>query len=242
MASKSDHDKPLPTVPKRYDAPKLTTLSVEARNHIRRFILHALEEESSSVAGNDRNYEKETWANAILDALDSLGDGIAGGGWIVGANRSRRASIQRKLILRDTEEGTTTTDAVTEPKSIAASDVPKHTPDPPPRKPPDSTVMEQISLWLSKPLPPSPKPYAKHILLTVSGWGHAPENVSEFELVLPAIGCVFSSSRFVLPNPMPSSKHAGYEEGIILYGLNEWDGQFGSSCFSSPVQFHSLAP
>lgn len=241
MASKSDHDKPLPTLPKRHEAPKLTTLSVEARNHIRRFILHALEEESSAVAGNDRNYEKEAWTNGILDALDSLGDGIASGGWIVGANRSRRASIQRKLILRDTEEGTTTADAVSEPKSIAASDVPKHTPDLPQPKPPDSTVMDQISFWLSKALPPSPKPYAKHILLTVSGGGHAPDNVSDFELVSPAIGCVFSSSQFMLPHPVPSSEHADHEEGIILYGLNEWDGQFSSSRFSPPVQSHSLA-
>jgi 1-phosphatidylinositol-3-phosphate 5-kinase len=241
MASNSDHDKPLPTLPKRHDSPKLTTLSVEARKHIRRFILHALEEESPAVAGNDRNYEREAWANGISDALDSLGDGIATGGWIVGANRSRRASIQRKLVLRDTEQGSTTADAVTEPKSIAVSDLPKHTPDPPPPQPPDSTVMEQISLWLSKALPPSPKPYAKHLLLTVSAGGHAPDNASDFELVPPAIGCSFSLSRFVLPHPATSSEHADREEGIILYGLNEWDGQFSSSRCISPVQSRSLA-
>ena len=224
MASKPDNDKPLPTLPKRHDAPKLTTLSIEARNHTRRIILRATEEESSATPGNDWNNEKDAWTDRILDALDSLGDGIANGGWIVGANRSRRVSIQRKLILRDTKEGTTTADAVTEPKSIAVSDVPEPTVDLPPPKPPASMAMEQLSLWLSKALPPSPKPYAKHLLLTVTAYGHVPDNVSDFELIPSAAGCTFSSSRFRLPHPTSSSKNAEHEEGIVLYGLDEWDG------------------
>jgi len=229
MASKPDQDKPLPTIPKRHDGPKLTALSVEARNHTRRFILRALEEENLAIAGNDWSHEKDAWADGVLDALDSLGDGIANGGWIVGVNRSRRASIQRKLALRDTKEGTTTADTVTEPKSIAVSDVPEHTADLPPPKPPASTAMEQISLWVSKALPPSPKPYAKHILLTVAAYGHSPDKVSDFEFVPSAVGCAFSLSRFMLPHLVSSSKRVEHEEGIILYGLDEWDGQFSSS-------------
>jgi len=240
MASKPDHDKPLPTLPMRHDAPKLTTLSVEARNHARRFILRALEEESSVIAGNDWNHEKDAWTNGILDALDSLGDGIANDGWIVGTNRSRRASVHRKLILRDTKEGTTTADAVTEPKSVAVSDIPEHTVDLPPPKPPPGTAMEQISLWLSKALPPSPKPYAKHLLLTVTAYGQVSDNVSDFEFVPPAVGCVFSSSRFMLPHPAPSPKQPDCEEGNILYGLDEWDGQFCSSEPSLPAPSHRL--
>jgi hypothetical protein len=143
-------------------------------------------------------------------------------------------------MLRDTKEGTTTADAVTEPKSIAVSDVPEHTPDLPPPKPPTGTAMEQISLWLSKGLPPSPKPYAKHLLLTVTAYGHVPDNISDFEFVPSAVGCTFSSSRFILPHPTSSPKHAEHEEGIILYGLDEWDGQFSSSRFVSPVQSHCL--
>ena len=240
MASKPDHDKPLPTIPKWHDAPKLTTLSVEARNHTRRFILRALEEESSIIAGNDWNHEEDAWTNGILDALDSLGDGIANDGWIVGANRSRRASIQRKLILTDSKEGTTTADAVIEPKSVAAPDIPEHTVDLPPPKPPPGTAMEQISHWLSKTFPPSPKPYAKHLLLTVTAYGHVSDNVSDFEFVPPAVGCVFSSSRFMLPHPLSSPKHPEREEGNILYGLDEWDGQFGSSRFCLPTPSYCL--
>ena len=240
MASKPDHEKPLPVLPKRHDASKLTTLSVEARSHTRRIILRALEEESSAIPRNDWNHERDAWADRILDALDSLGDGIADGGWIVGASRSRRASIQRKLIPRDNREGTTTADAVTEPKSIAVSDLPEHAVDLPPPKLPASTAMDQISLWLSKALPPSPKPYAKHLLLTVTAYGHVPDNVSDFELVPSAVGCAFFSSRFMLPHLTSSSKHIEPEEGIILYGLDEWDGQFGSSRFDSLVQSHCL--
>ena len=136
----------------------------------------------------------------------------------MGANRSRRAFVQRKLILRDI-----------------------------PRKglPPPmlfrSLRVSQLPAYLLKALLPSPKTYAKHILLTVSGGGRALDNVSGSQLVPPAIGCVFSSSRFIPPRPVPSSEHTDHEEEIILYGLNEWDGRFSSSCFSSPVQFHSLA-
>ena len=229
MASKPDHEKPLPTLPQRYDGPKLTTLSVEARNHIRRFIIRALEEESTAIAGHDWNHEKDAWANGILDALDSLGDGIANGGWIVGANRSRRASIQRKLALKDTKEGTAATDVVAEPKGTAAPHVSEHTTNPPPPNPPVGTAIEQISLWVSKAFPPSPRPYPKHILLTVSAYGHVPDNVSDFEFVPSTVGCAFLSSRFMLPHTVSSPKPAEHEEGIILYGLNEWDGQFSSS-------------
>lgn len=241
MASKPDHEKPLPTLPQKHDAPKLTTLSVEARNHTRRFIIHALEEESTAIAAYDWNHEKDAWTNGILDALDSLGDGVASGGWIVGANRSRRASIQRKLALKDSKEGTTTTDAVTEPRSIAVSDISEHTVDPSPPDPPTGTAIEQISLWVSKALPPSPRPYPKHILLTVSAYGHVPDNASDFELVPSTVGCAFSPSQFMLPHPVSSSKHAEHEEGIILYGLNEWDSQSSSTQFDSPAQSHRLA-
>jgi len=227
MASKLDHDKPLPTLPKRHDAPKLTTLSVEARNHTRRFVLRALEEVASAIPESDWNHDKEAWTDGIFDALDSLGDAVANGGWIVGTNRSRRASIQRKLALRDAKEGTTTADAVTEPKSIAATDVSEHAADIPPPKPPTGAAMEQISLWLSKAIPPSPKPHAKHILLTVTAFGHLPD-VSDFEFVPSAVGCTFFPSRFMIPHPVSSSKHAEHEEGIILYGLDEWDGQSSS--------------
>ena len=229
MASKPDHEKPLPVLPQKHDAPQLTTLSVEARNHTRRFVIRALEEESTEIAGRDWNHEKDAWANGILDALDSLGDSIANGGWIVGANRSRRASIQRKLALRDTKEGTTAADAITESKSITVADVPVHTVDLPPPNPPAGTTMEQISLWVSKALTPSPRPYPKHILLTVTAYGHASENISDFEFVPSTVGCAFSASRFVLPHTISSPKCAEREEGIILYGLNEWDGQSNSS-------------
>ena len=252
MASKPDHEKPLPTLPKKHDAPKLTTLSVEARNHARRFIIHALEEESTAITGNDWNGDNDAWADGLLDSLDSLGDGVANGGWIVGANRLRRASAQRKLAQRNTKEVETTTtttaaatataDAVVEPKNIAIPDVSEHGADPPPPKPTPGTAMEQILLWVSKTLPPSPKPYAKHILLTVSVYGHVPDNISDFEFVPSAVGCAFLPSRFTLPSPASSSKHAEYEEGIILYGLDEWDGQFSSSIFNSPAKSHYLTP
>jgi 1-phosphatidylinositol-3-phosphate 5-kinase len=242
MASKLDHDKPLPTLPKKHDAPKLTTLSVEARNHTRRFILRALEEEPSAIAGNARNPEKEAWADGILDALDSLGDGVANGGWIVGANRSRRASVQRKLALKDTKERTPTTDTVTEPKGTPAPDISEQASDILLPELPADMAMEQISLWVSKDLPPSPKPYAKHILLTIGAYGHTPDNIADFEFVPSTVGCAFVASRFMLPHPASSSKRPEHEEGIILYGLDEWDGQFSSSQSDAPAKSHCSAP
>ena len=235
MASKLDHDKPLPILPKKHNTPRLTTLSVEARNHTRKFILRALDEESLAAAGNDWDHDNEAWANGISDALDSLGDSIADGGWIAGANRSRRALIQRKLALRNIRQGSTTTDAVADPKSVALSNISEHTAEyPPPPPEPPATAMEEILLRLSKALPPSPKPYAKHILLTVAAYGHAPDNAPGFETIPSSVGCVFSPSRFMLP--CTTSR----EEGIVLYGLDEWDGQFSSSHFSHPVQPHPL--
>lgn len=242
MASNPDHDKPLPTLPKRHDPPKLTTLSVEARNHTRRFIIRALEEESLAIAGCDWGHDNEAWTNGILDALDSLGDGIAQGGWIVGANRSRRASAQLKLTLRDVREGTTTTDAVAEPTSVAISDVPENTVDYSSPKPQAGTLTEQMSFWISKSLPPSPKPYPKHILLILAPYGHISDGVSDFESVPSAVGCAFSPSRFVLPHTTPSSPPAGQEEGIILYGLDEWDGKSGPSQFDSLLKSRRSPP
>lgn len=237
MASTPDHDKPLPTLPKRYEAPKLTTLSVEARNHTRKFILRALEEECLAIAACDREHDNEAWTKIILDALDSLGDSIAQGGWIGGANRSRRASIQRKVILRDIKEEKTITEAVEDPKSVTISDIPVPTPTPdyPPPKSPAGSAMEQMLLWISKSLPSSPKPYPKHILLTAAPFGQASDNVSDFELVPLAVGCVFSPSRFMLHHTVSSSTDAAHEEGTILYGLDEWDGQFSPSQSNPPV-------
>jgi hypothetical protein len=236
MASKLDHDKPLPTLPKKHDAPRLTTLSAEARNHTRKFILRALDEESLAVASNDWDHGNEAWTNGISNALDSLGDSIADGGWIAGANRSRRALIQRKLALRDIRQGSTTTDAVADPKSVALPDISEHTAEypPPPPKPPASTAMEEMLIWLSKALPPSPKPYTKHILLTVAAYGRTPANAPDLEIIPSSVGCVFSPSRFMLP--CTTSR----EEGIVLYGLDEWDGQFSSSHFSYLAKPHSL--
>lgn len=241
MASKPDHDKPLPTLPKRYDGPKLTTLSVEARNHTRKLILRALEEESSTIASTDWDHDNETWTDGILNALESLGDAIAHGGWIVGANRSRRALIRRKLALKDVKGGPAATNGAAEHTSAAPPDVSQHATDPPPsNKPPATTAMEQLSLWVSKDLPPSPKPYAKHILLTVAGHGHVPDNASDFEFIPSTAGCVFLPSQFMLPPSASSANHAS-QGGIILYGLDEWDGQSCSHQFHPRVQSQSPA-
>ena len=95
-------DKPLPDLPlskslkgTKHIQPSVNwaTLSVDARAHLRKFILHALEEAGDVVPDDER----EEWAGAVEHALTELGERILLGGWLVGIRRARMKRIQERL-------------------------------------------------------------------------------------------------------------------------------------------------
>ena len=69
-----------------------------------------------------------------------------------------------------------------------------------------STVSLSPSNLCSTLLPPSPKPYAKHLLLTITAHGHVLDNISNFEFIPPAIGQSTEDSTPETPCHQPASQ------------------------------------
>ena len=84
-------EKPLPDLPLRAPHPQdPAALSLDARAHLHRFILHSLEEDNAFAD------ESESWARALEGALFELGTSISSGGWLTGLKRGRALKAQRE--------------------------------------------------------------------------------------------------------------------------------------------------
>lgn len=219
-------DKPLPIIPKpQENSYRLTTtLSVESRNHARQFILRALEEENAVIARNDWDSEKDSWATGLLDALDVLGEHMANGGWLAGIRRSRKAGILRKTSVNERKNQPPTQD---DPEMDAESPADASN-ESSSQSIPSEQALTQLRVLLSKLTLPSPKPAAKHMLLTTGAFGTRnaiPIEDTGFDLIPSSVGCVFTPNFFLMPWSSGTSTGKDVASGVVLFGLEEWDGK-----------------
>ncbi|KAI0656007.1 hypothetical protein C8Q70DRAFT_1013970, partial [Cubamyces menziesii] len=224
----SSMEKPLPEIPSSSRRIQSNlTFTVEARAHLRRFIVRALDEESDIR-------DRETWAERIESALDELGANISRGGWLAGLRRGRyvkrqhhdeqekqRAEERAKREREEEEKAKNkTAKGRSKMREVVLDD--GYIED----APTDdqlNTALDQIRVLVTVPAPPTPKPSVKHMLLVVTGLSSHAIDLTEdmgFRLVRPAIGCTFKAGEYMLPRvaaPIDPS------DNVALYGLHEWD-------------------
>jgi 1-phosphatidylinositol-3-phosphate 5-kinase len=222
LAMKNNLDKPLPTIPKQHDSFRLTAiLSVEARNHARRFVLHSLEEECSALAKVDWNSEKESWASGMLDSLDTLAEMAATSGWLTGLRQSRMTSIIRNIVKSPvTDPASHSTDDQSEGSADLSIERTR-------RGLSSRQALQQIQQLLSNPVVMTPKPATRHILLTTDAFeaGETPARNLGFDVIPSRVGCFFTPDFFLLPLSEGNGPIQEAVYGNVLYGLDEWDGQ-----------------
>jgi 1-phosphatidylinositol-3-phosphate 5-kinase len=239
----STTQKPLPALPRRpIDSRLTTTLTIEARAHLSRFIRHSFEDDRPSFSEN----KSEAWAAVLEGALDELGECIARGGWLTGIKRARMARKARRDADRrraEEEKAKKDKDVVGTSKGkpsrrrteLPAEEAAAERRDQEERKSVAGSVslhphsgdatalaLVQIGQLVSHPAVPTPRPSAKHLVLSVVPLGSrfdAPAQDGWFDLLPANIGCVFSTGMFFMPVSERSA------DSVVLYGLHEWDGQ-----------------
>ncbi|KAI0065116.1 hypothetical protein BV25DRAFT_1799271 [Artomyces pyxidatus] len=99
--SARDVQKPLPSVPE--PQPEERILTINGRDHLRRFLDNALEEDPHAWDGG-----KEVWADALETALRDLAKSVEGRGWLVGVKHAKvekgREEATRKAERRKQRE------------------------------------------------------------------------------------------------------------------------------------------
>ena len=88
-APRHDSDKSHPPSPVHGSLPK--TLTVESRNHLRKFIGHVLEEETGF-----RDADRDAWVSGIESALNDLAREVDAGAWLSGIRRARAEALKRR--------------------------------------------------------------------------------------------------------------------------------------------------
>ncbi|KAH9920629.1 uncharacterized protein B0H18DRAFT_1023703 [Fomitopsis serialis] len=238
----SQAEKPLPAVPSR-DKLVSSALTADARAHLQRFILQALEDENVAV-------DRENWANALKKALLQLGANISRGGWLAGLKRMRRKASKR----RQEEEARQRREKLESEKAKEQEDKAaryKTLPRPPKgideqeenKRPASehgssqnarSLALEQLRELVAThaQTPPQPKPSSKHLLLTMEAYGAAPKRTSEdleYDMVPYGVDCMFVANTYALPDGVD-----GHER--VLYGLAEWDAELYDAADEDCVQ------
>jgi 1-phosphatidylinositol-3-phosphate 5-kinase len=227
-------EKPLPDVPQPlasikksiYSTANWANLTVDGRNHLRRFILHCLEEAQDVIPAN----ESEALAASIGRALDELGERVFIGGWLPGLRRARSRRVaevkKQRGSLADKRADSATDDTTATPKrnnsyrgelkddGYFSFDCGEGT------QPPEDSATRHDALVSLKALAEKsttivPKLTAKHILLTV-----APPKVENLYC-----SCAFIPGIFALPDTTDPGASA---QGDVLYGLESW-----SECYST---------
>ncbi|KAI0701295.1 hypothetical protein BC835DRAFT_236879 [Cytidiella melzeri] len=228
-------EKPLPEIPQPLSSAKnglhapanWATLTVDGRNHLRRFILHCLEEAQDVIPLNDR----EACAVSVEVALDELGERVAMGGWLAGVRRARRRkvdalekqrakhSITRTGVTADGIDATPRPDSnsyhgeLKEDGYFSLGRLDGIRPSKEAATPTRQDLLASLRVLAEKQAPPTPKPTAKHVLLTVSPSKPVAAGDSDRQ-------CVFTPGVFAMPNDEESS---GSAQGEILYGWDSWE-------------------
>ncbi|KDQ52492.1 hypothetical protein JAAARDRAFT_184041 [Jaapia argillacea MUCL 33604] len=91
----ADLQKPLPSIP--HSGKNLATLTIVSREHLRRFIDHAIKEDPQIPSREDGGKEKSPWTSAIEFALAELGECMGNGGWLAGIKRARKRRDDRDI-------------------------------------------------------------------------------------------------------------------------------------------------
>lgn len=217
-------EKSLPDIPASTIRPtqprsgsSLTTLTIEGREHLQKFLLRLLEEEDSVT-------NRDEWVNALDEALREFGESIALGGWLAGLKRAKL--LRRELKKKDKGSRDSGDDKVNTAKKADTGgaadeeDVAEPTPSSS-RRPSNEQAdlrrnrLESLRVVLSTPTIPTPKPRIRHLLLTV-----APYGIESAMFRSTEVSCKFTSDRFSLPSP----ESIDDDMERVLYGLNEWTG------------------
>jgi 1-phosphatidylinositol-3-phosphate 5-kinase len=243
-------DKPLPDLPEsktlrglKHVPPNANwaTLSVDGREHLHRFILHALEEAKDTLPED----EWEEWAVGVEHALAELGERISLGGWLVGLRRMRMCRMQEMMEhnmakkIQSSDAGTSRRDDGGSPRgkgaqAQSAQDEPgfftlgRHSGKGTGQSPQPTGLslresLQNLRTQAALNSAPGPKPTAKHLLLTVAPPGRMPvvqqSDTEEYEFPRSRFSCTFFPGVFAMPQAIDSEED---EYGNILYGLDTW--------------------
>ena len=244
-------EKPLPDLPAgnlaapRRRTPSNLTLTVEARAHLHRLVLHALGEESDIR-------EKDSWAERVGTALNELGGAVEQGGWLAGLKRTRyvrkrhhdeeekrRAEEDGR---KDKEEEERARNRTAKGRSKLKEAVVEDEPvDDGPSAEVLAASLQQLREAALKPAVSSAKPSMKHLVLSMSGPPSEPAEDMGFKLIRTStLHCSFHPGDIALPKSVSGEDAA---EPVVLYGLNEWDGAYiWVPCCAPDRDFCSFPP
>ncbi|KAI1793643.1 hypothetical protein LXA43DRAFT_198769 [Ganoderma leucocontextum] len=230
-------EKPLPDLPAGNVAASRRrsnlALTVEARAHLHRFVLRALEEESDVR-------DKGMWAERVGAALNELGAAVEHGGWLAGLRRARY--VRKRLhdeeekrrveehTRKDKEEEERARDRTAKRRSklkeaVTVEDEPV---DDEPNVEALVTSLEQLREAALRPAVSTAKPSLKHLVLMVSGVPSSePSEDMGFKLIRSTtLHCSFNPGEFAFPKTVSGED---VTEPVVLYGLHEWDASLLSS-------------
>ncbi len=218
-------DKPLPNIPlplpskQARAAQTFARLTIESHTHLRRLIAQALRDDLDATEGKE-GFQHDVWVDAITGGLQEFGSRMASGGWVAGLKRAR---LQTR-IPSPSPSPVVTVDRKGKGKARAVDvldggagekpDVASQIANPGVQPPDPLTILHSLKEFIAKPVLPAPKPTAKHLLVTVSPLAQLAAHPQDH-----LIECTFSAGEFSIPSSLTAES-----EGIILFGLDGWDG------------------
>ena len=236
----SSVQKPLPAIPPVPGSSPHAVLTDESKAHLSKFIQHVLDQEEDRVGSQSW---RDTWTRVIESVLDALGQSIRDEDWLAGLKlrrqwvRSREekaakhqdVATNHKALVPSIRDGKRTNNADDKPSDpVPPGDPASSVHDTARLAPrPDSTnrsaPLDQLRLCLSGKRPSADQQAnpVNHLLLCVASFENQSISTKESGEPNQISGCTFNTKEFLLPHIAPDEK----DGGIVLFGLEEWDGQ-----------------